>query len=318
MLDIFSKIKLSFKNDKFKILMISDIQEDLDYDPRTIPAISKLLDFVNPDLCVLGGDICDGQVVKGYDNTKKYLDLFLEPLETKNIPWMHIFGNHDHDSDLDKNVLNDIYRSYQHCISKTTPKIYGTTNYFIPIYNNDLIAYGLWAIDSNNRIEQSGLNIDFDITTVNRLETSYFFDIIHFDQLQWYYNSSVELEQKFNSKIPSTLFCHYAPAEFQYLLNNKEMCKTCGTTDENLLIAAFNSGLFSTILQRKDIKCIASGHSHLDTACGQFCKITCCLDGCAGYKPYGDDNTRGGRVIELNLKDLDKVNTYMIHYKDIL
>ena len=43
---LYSKHELKFNKDgKFKILMMSDIQEPMNIDKRTLPAINKLIDF---------------------------------------------------------------------------------------------------------------------------------------------------------------------------------------------------------------------------------------------------------------------------------
>ena len=56
--------------------MMSDIQETLEYDKRTLDSINKLIDKVKPDLVVLGGDNCDGTILKTEEEMKKYLDIF--------------------------------------------------------------------------------------------------------------------------------------------------------------------------------------------------------------------------------------------------
>lgn len=56
--NLYSKRKLKFnKNGEFKILMLSDIQETLDYDKRILDSITKIIEYVKPDLVALGGDI---------------------------------------------------------------------------------------------------------------------------------------------------------------------------------------------------------------------------------------------------------------------
>lgn len=90
-----------------------------------------------------------------------------------------------------------------------------------------------------------------------------------------------------------------------------------GSMEEIMKIGMFNSGIFSTILQRNDIKCIACGHSHNDCFEGDFCGIKMCLDACAGYSPYGTDKLRGGRIFEIDENNTSKLTTYMVHYKDL-
>ena len=110
---------------------------------------------------------------------------------------------------------------------------------------------------------------------------------------------------------------HIPPWEFQYIVDNPIVTKCTVSTKEIMKIGMLNSGLFSTILQRKDIICIACGHSHNDCFEGTFCNVKMCLDACAGYSPYGTDDLRGGRIFEINENDTNDIKTYMVHYKDL-
>jgi metallophosphoesterase superfamily enzyme len=80
---------------KFRILMVSDIQEAVEYDERTVPALRKLIAETNPDMVIWGGDNCDGRYLKTREELDNYLKIFTAPMEEKQIPWMHVYGNHD-------------------------------------------------------------------------------------------------------------------------------------------------------------------------------------------------------------------------------
>ena len=69
---LYTKHELKFNKDgKFKILMMSDIQEPFNIDERTMPAINKLIDNVKPDFIILGGDNCDHNSVTDKEKLKK-------------------------------------------------------------------------------------------------------------------------------------------------------------------------------------------------------------------------------------------------------
>lgn len=318
--NLYLKYKLKFnKNGKFKILMMSDIQETLEFDTRTLENINKLIDTVSPDLVILGGDNCDGTILKNKKDLKKYLEIFSEPMESRKIPWAHVFGNHDHDIKIDDKIKTKMYEKFSYCISKHTNNIYGTTNFVLPIEhsNNDSIAFNVWGLDTNNLMSDSKIKIDENINLLNKPPVSCKWDILHFDQLMWYWNSSIEMEKYFKRKINGIMFMHIPPWEFQYVVDNPDYTRANGNMDEQMKIGMFNSGIFSVLLQRNDIKCIACGHSHNDCFEGNFCGIKMCLDACAGYSPYGNDEIRGGRVFELDENNLDNLFTYMVYYKNL-
>lgn len=314
------KHELRFNNDgNFKILMISDIQETLNYDKRTLISIDKLVEAQKPDLVILGGDNCDGTVLKTEEELRKYLNIFSTPMEKRKIPWAHVFGNHDHDIEIDDILKTKIYEEYKYCISKHTEDIYGTTNFVLPIKhsNKNEIVFNIWGLDTNNLMTSADIKIDKNINFMKRPSMSCRWDILHFEQLMWYWNSSIEFEKYCNRKINGILFMHIPPYEFQYIVENPEYTNAKGNMEEIMKIGMFNSGIFSTVLQRNDIKCIACGHSHNDCFEGEFCGIKMCLDACAGYSPYGTDELRGGRIFEINENNTSNINTSMIHYKDL-
>lgn len=209
---------------KFKILMMSDIQETLDYDKRTVEGIDKVIEIEKPDLVMLGGDNCDGTVLKTEKELRKYLDIFSKPMESRKIPWAHVFGNHDHDVEIDDIRKTKMYEEYEYCISKHTENIYGTTNFVLPIKysNRNDVAFNIWGLDSNNLISSTDMPIDKNISALKLPLNSCRWDIVHFEQLMWYWNSSKEIEEYCHKKINGILFMHIPPWEFQYIVENPE------------------------------------------------------------------------------------------------
>lgn len=78
-------------------------------------------------------------------------------MENRKIPWAHVFGNHDHDVDIDDIQKTKIYEEYKYCISKHTENIYGTTNFVFSVKysNKNEIAFNIWGLDSNNLIAKT-------------------------------------------------------------------------------------------------------------------------------------------------------------------
>ena len=147
------KQELRFSMDgTFKILMLSDIQETLEYDARSLRDMDALIEREQPDLVLLGGDICNGLVLKTAQELSDYLDIFTAPMEKRGIPWAHVFGNHDHDIPVDAVEKTLLYERYPHCVSKHTTGMHGTTNYMLPVKASagDQIAFAVWGMDTGN------------------------------------------------------------------------------------------------------------------------------------------------------------------------
>ncbi|MBQ7827911.1 MAG: metallophosphoesterase [Clostridia bacterium] len=319
--NLYTKHPLRFgKDGKFKILQVSDFQENLNYDVRSLEGFNRLLDAEKPELVILGGDNCDGHRLQNGDELRAYLDIFAAPLEERHIPWAHVFGNHDHDLPMDDVEQTKIYESYSYCVSKHTVGIGGVTNFILPVLasDSDKIAYAVWGLDTGNRIDRCDIPHAGEVLDLpKRPYNSDCWDIIRFEQLMWYYTSSVELEKHCGEKVYGAMFMHISPWEFQLAVDNPEIAGTVGSTVERMNLGGFNSGLFATVLQRGDIRAISCGHSHEDCFEATLCGISVSLDACAGYSPYGIDELRGGRVFVIDEKDTSAVTTYMRHYKDL-
>lgn len=303
---------------RLRVLQISDIQETLAYDQRTLRDLDRLMDAAKPDFVILGGDNFNGHVIKTEDELSAYLDIFTAPMESRQIPWAHVFGNHDHDCDVDDLRMAELFEAYPHCISSHTAGIGGTTNFVIPVMSRDgsRIAWNIWGLDSGNRVDLSAPEtLGLALKLPRRSQNSDCWDLVRFDQLMWYWNRSLELERQNGGVIPGLMFMHIAPWEFQWVVDNPDETGCTGSTVEHMNLGALNSGIIAAVLQRGDIRAISCGHSHEDCFEGELCGIRVSLDACAGYSPYGIDSLRGGRLFVIG--EDGSLETRMLHYKDL-
>lgn len=322
-----TKHPLSFSKDgTFRVLMMSDIQESATYDPRSLQSIHILLDEAKPNLVVLGGDNCFGPEIHSFDDLKAFLEIFTAPMEERGIPWAHVFGNHDHDVPCDLNEQQALYESYPMCVSKhTDDAVHGKTNFVLPIYDHTgtRVVFNVWGLDSNNvandldELLPEGHMFDEGMLPNNPLSVGRY-NTLYFDQLMWYWNTSCQMEAACGQKIPGLLCMHIAPHEFSMAAANPDKCVKSGCFDEPLDPGVLNSGLFSTILQRGDIRTISCAHTHMNDFDATYCGIRLCWDACAGYRCYGTDALRGGRLFEIREDDPWHLTTRMIHTWDAI
>ena len=301
----------------FRILMLSDLQETLHHDGKTLRAINGLLDETKPDLVLLGGDNCYGPDFHDPMEIREYLRIFTAPMAERRIPWAHVFGNHDHDLEIDDRVLQAVYEETPFCISGHTPEtVHGVTNCVLPVYGNrdDSPVFNVWLMDTNNLAEDymKELGIEGGWKLPVKPDQQGGWDKIRFDQIMWYYTTSMEMEKAAGRKIPGMLMTHAALWEHALVRNNPKETGLTGETVERTDLGVLNSGLFSAMLERGDIRLAAAGHTHMDDFCGKYMGITLCLDGCAGWAPYGTDSIRGGRVFDLHEADPANITTFMV------
>jgi len=305
----------------FRILFLSDFQETYDeFDPRTLRGVNAVLDAEKPDLVVLCGDNCNGPMIHSADGLKKYLGRMLEPFVSRNIPFCHVNGNHDYDADVPMDEQLRIYSSIPGCLTDTAEGIPGFTNFCLPIYSNDgkRIITAVWGLDTGHSINEIREGLANEALFDGLPLPASNWNILRFEQQMWYWNRSKELENETGCKVPSVMAMHVSPWEFDYMRKYSEALNVIGNTDEEYGIGAFNSGIFATLVQRGDVKCLCTGHTHRNTCTASYCGIQLCSVGSAGYSAYGEDTLRGGRIIEISEAEPENMTTRMAYFRDYM
>lgn len=298
------KPKLKFHGDgSFRILMISDFHGKPDFNPKLTAGIEALVKETLPDFVMLGGDQLCG-TTPGELHT--FLETVMEPVQSRNIPWAHVFGNHDDEQRMTKEEMEPVYESFPLCLSESGPsELSGVGNYGLTVEasNGSAPAYKLWALDSNaevrDYVKRFGLDPDTRFILPRCFGDGHVQASPMFDQVMWYYNESLEAERKAGRKLPAVLFLHVPLIEYNLLYRNPEITNFIGHKREGVCAGELNSGLFMACLQRGDVKGIFCGHEHYNDFQGEYCGVTMAYDSCVGYDMSGHDDLRGGRVIDL-------------------
>lgn len=309
------------KNGKFRILMFSDFHAGKQYNPKLKRGMEALLEETRPDFVMVGGDQClerDNPADAG-----AYMADIMEPVISRKIPWAAIFGNHDREVGIDIELEEEAYEKIPFCLSERGPhELHGIGNYRIPVLSStdDTPAFHIWGMDSNRYIEDYAEMFGMEPGTKFRLP-DHFNEGCNgaaplFDQIQWYFNSSLEEERKYGKKIPGVMFMHIPLPEFLTVCRNPEECGARGDKRETCGATELNSGLFLASLQRGDIKGFFFGHEHLIDIQGEYCGVTLACDAAIGYNMSAHDDLRGGRVIDLN--EDGTISTRSVRLMDLL
>ena len=314
-----NQTKLSFRPDgTFRVLMMSDLQESVHYDPRSLRSVEVLLDECDPDLVILGGDNCYGPAIHGEEDLKAFLDIFTAPMESRRIPWAHVYGNHDHDVDIPIERQQELYEDYPMCISgHTDHSVHGKSNFVLPVYSRDgELTLAIWGLDTNHHVSELDDLIGRSMEKAAGLPVQPVgfgvWGMIYFDQLAWYWNTSLALEAEAGHKVPGLLCMHIPPYEYRTAQANPDICVREGHYDEYLGSTPLNTGLFSTLLQRGDVRAICCGHTHENDFDAEYCGIRLLWDACVGYSCYGKDELRGGRLFVFREDAPEAVDTRMV------
>lgn len=321
------KVPLRFSADgKFRILMVSDIHGGRGYDAdRTIRALDALIDRYTPGLVLLGGDICGpGKIhIETAEELRELLDGLSAPMEKRGIPWAHVYGNHDDNFGLSNAAQQPIYESYPHCVSKAGPdELSGVGNYALPIWDSDgeRILFAVYGMDSHHSIYDNRADFGFPENTpfYHPIPGCGSEDGVHFDQLMWYYTTSIALENHCGAKIPAMFYFHIPLPEHALAAQLRDKANFDGTQLEQVACSVVNPGVFAACLQRGDVKAIFCGHDHRNDFCATYGGIRLGYDGFLSYHACHKDLIRGGRIIDLDAATLPELSTYMVRVHDVL
>jgi 3',5'-cyclic AMP phosphodiesterase CpdA len=304
------------KDGKFKIVQFNDTQDDEHIDRRTIELMSKVLDAEQPDFVVLNGDNISG----GCENTlamQQAMNNVILPMETRKIPWAITFGNHDEDSTPQGGLKEEdqlaFYRRYGYNRNEPSPKgVTGSGNCNLLIQGSDgrAPAFNLFLIDSGRYAPEKIAGQDFDGYPT--------WDWIRMNQVSWYTETSRRIERKAGRVVPALLFIHIPLWEHRFMwwggvdTRTEEdharavaRHKIDGERNEDECPGPFNSGMFSAIIDRGDVKGVFCGHDHINTYAGNYYGVLLGYGGSTGFGTYGLDGPdrnrlRGARVFELD------------------
>ena len=315
----------------YRILMMSDAHLKPGKEARTVHAMETLIDGTGPDLVLLNGD--NVAAFTDQDMFGALLDHLASPMEERHIPWAHVFGNHDQTPEVPKAFQEAAYERYPWCVSKAGPDdLPGSGNYFLPILDeNDDPVFGVWGIDSQQDFKTQTVPLSYpgdlywDVLMPGPIVSYSDYDLIRFEQVMWYWNTSVALEKLCGHKIPSLMMFHIPLIEFHGMLLNAHRTQLRGEYNERLSTSEINSGMFAAVFQRGDVRAIFSGHDHINTFDGVYCGIRMGYDGSIGYEAYGTrdndpghdrERLRGGRIFDIDKSDPWKIDTEMVFVKD--
>ncbi|WP_253905916.1 metallophosphoesterase family protein [Arthrobacter sp. H5] len=311
------EIPLKFNSDgRFKVVQFNDTQDTHRTDKRTIELMERTLDSEKPDFALINGDVITGGMTTELQ-VMQALNHVVFPMEDRGIPWAITFGNHDEDSmaqtGMDEPRMLRFVQSYGHNLNQTDPDdLTGTGNGNLLIRSSRGIgpAFNLWLIDGGRYAPDKIAGQNF--------EGYPGWDWIRADQVSWYRDQSARLEKQYGMKVPSLMFFHIALWEHRFMWFSSVDSRTdadheramekhqiVGERNEDECPGPFNSGMYSALQERGDVKGVFVGHDHINTYVGDYYGIQLGYGPGTGFAPYGlgdatKNNLRGARIFELD------------------
>lgn len=297
-----SKHRLCYNEDgSFKVLILADLHMNVSGNSTDVSEVKErvksLVDREKPDLVIFTGDNTIGssneQILR--DN----ITAMVSYIEEKQIPWCHVYGNHDHEGALSKEEQQKIYESFEYCISKDVSDLSGVGNYVHAVYNQDgTIGSVIYLVDSGTYASDGG------------------YDYIKNDQIAWYKQTSELLEEYNNGKPINGIMAFHIPLtennDAYDNRHNKELVyETAGNKNENICCSKTDTNLFETVLSRGDIKAIVTGHDHINDYMYNYLGVKLCSSPNISDLTYYNADVQGARVFDLNASTIDNIPTYV-------
>ncbi len=254
----------------FRLLQLTDIHLggsvlSYDKDLKALKAVYELILRTRPDLVVVTGDLTFpvGYASFSFNNTAP-VQQFAAFMRNLGIPWAFTYGNHDTESyaATSGEVLDDLYQRLSWKTSKTLlypytqPDITGRSNQLIELRNPDgSLNQGLFLIDSN-AYTGDGFNK---------------YDFIHDDQVDWYREEVLRMQEEAGHTVPSLVFFHIPLQEYRtayelYEAGSDEVEYFFGSNDEEMIdkvcCSEYPSKLFDTALELGSTTGFFCGHDH--------------------------------------------------------
>lgn len=329
---------LQFKDGKFKILILADIQDTNTPQQATLDLMNKAIDQTKPDFIALDGDNIAGWW-KGVtpEETKEAVGIVGKAINDRKIPFALVFGNHDHEGLCDeengmteedaKKQMIAWFQEYEYCMAINGEEMTGVGNYNLPILNTagNKTVFNLWFMDSNPYTDDS---------------EGGGYGYVHKDQIDWYERTSNALKAENDGKpVPSFLFQHIAVPEVYNMLTvvskstkgsvhgnagrndkhyvtNPEYIHSGNLNEGPCPANTANDGQLDSWVKQGDVLAAFFGHDHVNDYDGTYKGIRLIATPGVTYYSYG--NHHGVRTVTLDEKDIENFQTEVLLAEDVM
>lgn len=233
------------------ISVLTNLTDEIAYYEKCLISNGGIL----PSLIVLNGDSFMGA-------TKSQIERFFDWIDSKNIPFAYVYGNHDLQGTYSSTFIDEMVKSCEHSVllNSLNDNVFGDSNYVLNIEEigtPNTLKWQLYFYDSNTYY-----GVDYDV--------------IHEDQIAWYEKQQQALEDTGTPDIPSLTFMHIPTEEFEeaYDIIGQNVTSGYDGTDteslwymgESISWGYQETDFYETMQEHGNNKAIIVGHDHVNLA----------------------------------------------------
>lgn len=287
------------ENEKLRVLQLTDIHYDMNNNRKeeTLELIRNVINEANPHIIALTGD-WTSQRSDTLSHAKTVFDL----IDSFNIPWAPVFGNHDMEGDLKRYDYADIFQGYKNCLFKVGyTNIGGVGNYIINVFKDSRDNYltSIFMMDSNT---STRINIQEYIGLDRK-------------QVEWYKWAVKGLNKNFakdGETIPSLMYMHVPLNEYTELAEDGHIT---GVNDEKCCVPEKNTGMFDAIKEAGSTKAVFCGHDHMNNAVYEYEGVLLGYGIESGWcKGYAEESKKGGTLVTFGDDNSIKIDEILYSY----
>ncbi len=227
----------------FVVMNITDIHMcDYDfygpYNLRILESIRVMAQRHQPDLITISGDLFSS------DSDIWSAQLLTELMDSLEIPWAPIFGNHDDSGNCDLNYLAEVMMGSQYCLFRKGDPSLGVGNYIVNICQGEEVIHSLILMDSHS-------------------------DGLWDNQIEWYKWAAS------GADAPSTVIMHIPTVQYEMAYDLawdkengcwKDGCGAFGALKESICAEpSEDNGFFAAVQEVGLTKDILCGHDHTNS-----------------------------------------------------
>lgn len=267
--------------------------------------IEEAVKASNPDLILMTGDNVHGEL----DDNGRCLEKLVAFMETLEIPWAPIFGNHDNESAMGVTWQCQQFEEAENCLFKRG-EVTGNSNYTIGVEQDGKLIKVIYMMDSNG----CGLGYTYptlpsfgEINQGEKIKESEGFGD---DQIQWMDVTSLRITASLRYTPSKFLALHINPKEYAdaavakgYMTKDRldkfVIDDPTGTDfgEKNEMIGGFTSEKLWKLLKDHSFDGVFAGHNHVNNFSILYDGIRLTYGAKTGHFAYYTPNKTGGTLI---------------------